>query len=166
MTPQAILKRLGELGISARASGDKLRVEPGSKVPPELVPEIRRYKQEILGLLASASVDDGAPNRLLAWAAQAAETGMVLQQPVQFLETPLRSFSTTEVGRYCREKLRFLSLARSNRATGGWGRFTPEWWQEMEAEALHALDALKTATEEAGLVSHGLDPNQVGELKQ
>jgi hypothetical protein len=90
----------------------------------------------------------------------------VLQQPVQFLETPLRPYSTTEVGRYCREKLRFLALARSNRATGGWGRFTPDWWREMEAEALQALSALKTATEEAGLSPHRLDPNQVGELKQ
>jgi hypothetical protein len=66
MTPQVILKRLGELGISVRASGDKLRVEPGSKVPPALVPEIRRYKQEILDLLASPGDGDGSTSCLLA----------------------------------------------------------------------------------------------------
>ena len=165
MTPQAILKRLSDLGISARVSGHKLRVEPGSKVPPELVPEIRQYKQEILDLLASPGDGEGPNNRLLAWAAQAAETGVVFQQPVQFLETPLRPYSTTKVGRYCREKLRFLALARSNRVTGGWGRFTPEWWREMKTKALDALSTLKAATEEAGLSPHRLDPNQVGELK-
>jgi hypothetical protein len=61
------------------------------------------------------------------------------------------------VGRYCREKLRFLALARSNLVTGGWGRFTPEWWREMEAEALQALSALKAAIDGAGLLPHILD---------
>ncbi len=32
--------------------------------------------------------------------------------------------------------------------TGGWGRFTPEWWTEMEVQALQALAALKAATDE------------------
>jgi hypothetical protein len=149
MTPEAISKRLDELGISARAKGDKLRVEPGSKVPPELVSEIRQHKREILQLLVEHSPSDDTTH-LLAWAAQAAEEGLVSPQPVHFLETPLRPYTTAQVGRYCREKLRFLAVARSNRVTGGWGRFTPEWWREMEAEALRALRALKSAIEEVG----------------
>lgn len=154
MTPEAILKRLDELGISARASGDKLRVEPGSRVPPELVPEIRQHKQGILELLGVTSLSDDTTH-LLAWAAQAAEAGTVLTEPVHFLETSLRPYTTTQVGRYCREQLRYLALARTNRATGGWGRFTPEWWQEMEAAALQALSAIKAAVDQAGLLAHG-----------
>ena len=127
MTPEAILKRLDELGISARASGDKLRVEPGSRVPPELVREIRQHKQEILELLGVSSPSADITH-LLGWAAQAAESGLVLPQPVHFLETQLRPYTTTQVGRYCKQKLQFLAVARSNRVTGGWGRFTPEWW--------------------------------------
>ena len=74
---------------------------------------------------------------------------MVLPQPVQFLETPLRPYTTTDAGRYCQGQLNFLSMARSNRVTGGWGRFTAEWWTEMETQALSALAALKAATEAA-----------------
>jgi hypothetical protein len=35
----------------------------------------------------------------------------------------------------------------------------------MEAEALQALSALKTATDETGLSPYKLDPNQIGDLK-
>jgi hypothetical protein len=152
MTPEAILKCLGELGISARARGDKLRVEPGSRVPPELVSEIRQHKQGILELLGEAPSADNITAPLLAWAAEAAEAGMVLPGPIQFLETPLRPYTTSQVGRYCREKLRYLALAQSNRVTVGWGRFAPEWWREVEVEAIQALTALKAAIDEAGVL--------------
>ena len=155
-----VIEALQELGVSVKARGDKLLLEPGSKVPPELVRDIRRHKQQILQLLAEPTPPNDSTQILLSWAAQAAETGLVTHSPVHFLETPLRPYTTTQVGRYCREQLRFLAVARSNRATGGWGRFTPEWWQEMEAETLQALSALKAAMDQAGLSTHGEGPTQ------
>jgi hypothetical protein len=157
-----ILQRLQDLGVGVRAEGGNIIVNPASRVPPELKPCIRQQKAAILELLAgpapSPSDADGPdPAGLLAWAARAAEDGLVTPQPVQFLETPVRPYTTTEVGQYCREKLRFLALARSNLVTGGWGRFTPEWWREMEAEALQSLSALKAAIDGAGLLPHTLD---------
>lgn len=44
----AILDRLNSLGVSVTMSGDRLLLEPGSRLPPELVEEIKAYKQEIL----------------------------------------------------------------------------------------------------------------------
>jgi len=46
-----VLDRLAALGITARASGEKLLLEPGSKVPPELLAEVRHCKAEVLTIL-------------------------------------------------------------------------------------------------------------------
>jgi hypothetical protein len=134
--------------------------------------ELRQHKTRILSLLAGETATSMPEqmgqediDRLLAWAAHAAETGLTLREPVRFLETPLRPYTTAQVGRYCRDQLKYLSLARSNRVTGGWGRFTPQWWQDMESRALQALSAIKAAMDEAGLVPHGLDANQEGDLR-
>ena len=162
-----------ELLREARARGatfqvieeSRLRIRAPSPLPEDLMAELRQHKATILSLLAGetttnlpARVGQEDIDCLLAWAAQAAETGLTLREPVRFLESPLRPYTTDEVGRYCRDQLKYLSLARSNRVTGGWGRFTPEWWQEMETKVLQALSALKAATEEAGLSPHRLDP--------
>ena len=56
-----ILDAFRELEITARVSGDRLVVEPGSKVPPELVPEIQEHKAEIMALVSHdwKTVGDG-----------------------------------------------------------------------------------------------------------
>ena len=46
-----VLDHLTELGITARASGEKLLLEPGSKVPPDLLVEVKAHKAEVLTLL-------------------------------------------------------------------------------------------------------------------
>jgi hypothetical protein len=150
----------------------RLRVLAPSPLPEDLMAELRQHKTRILSLLAgetaaSLSEEMGQEDvdRLLAWAAHAAEAGLTLPEVVQFWETSLRQITTAQVGRYCRDQLKYLSLARSNRATGGWGRFTPEWWQELEIKALQALIALKAAMDEAGPSPYGLDPNQEGDLR-
>jgi hypothetical protein len=51
MQAAGILDTFKKLGITALANGDKLVVEPGSKVPPDLKPEIRQHKAEIISLL-------------------------------------------------------------------------------------------------------------------
>jgi hypothetical protein len=52
MEPTAILATLEQLGITTEANGDKLVMVPGSKVPPELVAEVRQHKSEIMALLS------------------------------------------------------------------------------------------------------------------
>ena len=51
MLAAEILDTFKKLGITARVSGDKLIVEPGSKLLPDLKPEIRQRKAEIMALL-------------------------------------------------------------------------------------------------------------------
>lgn len=54
-----VLHRLSALGITARASGEKLLLEPGSKVPPALLREVRAHKDEILSHLRHPMVGGG-----------------------------------------------------------------------------------------------------------
>ena len=51
MDATEVLDRLSALGITAWASGEKLLLEPGSKVPPDLLDEVREHKPEILARL-------------------------------------------------------------------------------------------------------------------
>ena len=51
MQAVAILEALQEAGATARANGDKLLVEPRSRIPVNLVPEIKQHRYEIMALL-------------------------------------------------------------------------------------------------------------------
>ena len=57
MNAADVLDRLAELGINAWTAGEKLLLEPGSKVPPELFEEVRQHKTEIL--FALRRIGDG-----------------------------------------------------------------------------------------------------------
>ena len=46
-----VLDRLTELGVTAWATGEKILLEPGSKVPPALLVEVRQNKAEIVAHL-------------------------------------------------------------------------------------------------------------------
>ena len=46
-----VLGRLTELGVTAYATGEKLLLEPGSKVPSGLLVEVRQNKAEIIARL-------------------------------------------------------------------------------------------------------------------
>ena len=59
MTAADVLDRLAELGINAWIAGEKLLLEPGSKVPPELFEEVRQHKAEILSTIRRRMVGDG-----------------------------------------------------------------------------------------------------------
>ena len=93
--------------------------------------------------------------QLLAWAAEVAESDVTLATPITYRETPLRPISTTQVSRVTRTYLKTVAMAKIHRATGGWGRFTPKWWDGQANEALGALKALRTAMAEA----NGGDPS-------
>ena len=59
MQAAEILMVLKEVGATVRVNGDALRVEPRSRIPAELVPEIRRRKFEIMELLTDQPGGDG-----------------------------------------------------------------------------------------------------------
>ena len=85
---------------------------------------------------------------LLAWANELAEKGLILPAPITFIETPLRQISTVRVSHHALIHLRTIAMAKTNQVTGGWGRFTREWWMGQEQAALQALAALREAMEE------------------
>ena len=43
-----VLGQLAELGITPQASGNKLLLTPGSKVPVDLIAQVKKYKTEII----------------------------------------------------------------------------------------------------------------------
>ena len=87
--------------------------------------------------------------QLLAWAAEFAEADVTLATSITYLESPLRQIATTEVSRATRTYLKTVAMAKIHRATGGWGRFPPEWWAGQANEAMDALKALRSAMAEA-----------------
>jgi hypothetical protein len=166
MNAEEVLRQARSRGATFHVmESGRIKVQAPSALPDELMEGLRHNKAAVLALLsgeAPKQAEPAGPTEMLAWAAHAAESGLVLPQPVHFLEIPLRPYTTTQVGRYCKQKLQFLALARSNRVTGGWGRFTPEWWQEMEAEALQALTALKAAIDEEAVFCRADGPVGAG----
>ena len=64
MDATAILDRLFELGVSVRAEGGNVVIQPASKTPPELKDAIRGNKAEVLALLANPPTKDSLLDRL------------------------------------------------------------------------------------------------------
>ena len=102
--------------------------------------------EEHLNLLVIAE-----QQQLLAWAAEFAEADVTLVSPITYLETSLRPITTAQVSQSIRRYLKTVASAAIHRTTGGWGRFTPEWWAEQANEALGALKALRSAMAEANV---------------
>jgi hypothetical protein len=48
MEAGAILDRLSQLGVKTTVQGGRLRLEPASKIPPDLVEAIRTHKQALM----------------------------------------------------------------------------------------------------------------------
>ena len=120
MTAEDLLKEARSLGADFQVlESGGIKVQAGSPLPAALMQELRSQKPAVM-----APLTETTPS-LLAWAAQAAEEKLKLAAPVHFMETPFRPCTAAEVGRYCRDLLRFLFMSRSNRETDGWGRFTP-----------------------------------------
>jgi hypothetical protein len=51
-----VLGQLAELGITPQASGNKLLLTPGSKVPVDLIAQVKKYKTEIIEHLGPDTV--------------------------------------------------------------------------------------------------------------
>ena len=54
MQASEILEFCQENGVQLWVNGETLQYKPASKVPPELLPEIREHKLEIMALLPSS----------------------------------------------------------------------------------------------------------------
>ena len=54
MTATDVLDELTSLGVTATANGQKLLLEPGSKVPQELLVEVKENKNELLVLVSTS----------------------------------------------------------------------------------------------------------------
>ena len=114
MTAEELLRQAHARGATFQVLAEsRLKVQAPAPLPDAMMEGLRQQKAEILALLAaetSANLPTMVEQRdnayLLAWAAHAAEVGLTLPEPVHFLETPLRPFTTTEVGRYCRDHLK------------------------------------------------------------
>jgi len=53
MTGTEVLERLEVLGVKLEVVGDKVRLIPGSLVPPDILEELRQHKSEIIEHLTS-----------------------------------------------------------------------------------------------------------------
>ena len=87
--------------------------------------------------------------QLMFWASELGQADMTLAIPITYRETPLRPITTTQVSQSVRRCLKTVARAEIHRATGGWGRFTPEWWDGQANQALGALKALRSAMADA-----------------
>ena len=59
MTTESIIRQLEDLGVSIQSMGGTLMLEPASRVPKELMNEIKQYKDDLLDVLPKdAELDD------------------------------------------------------------------------------------------------------------
>jgi hypothetical protein len=56
MDAVAVVERIKALGVTMTPSGSKIRLEPGSKVPAELIQALRENKPAIIAILTKPSV--------------------------------------------------------------------------------------------------------------
>ena len=64
MDANVVLDRLSELGVTVWADGDKVLIQPASKVPTELKDAVRENKPELLALLSGPPNADALLDRL------------------------------------------------------------------------------------------------------
>lgn len=143
-----LLDRATKLGAQIWVDAGCLEVEVPTDFPEALVYELRTAKPELITLLAEPEPPSDEPG-LLAWAAELAEGDLELDEPVRFVESPLRVVTTKGVSRYVRKVLRTLSYTKANEATGGWEGRPPGWWIERTKESVVALAALREAVSSA-----------------
>lgn len=136
MSAEAVIQRAERLGVTLTVVEDRIRCSPKSAVPPDFIEVLRLHKSEVINHLRQHGADIA---HLLAWASELSEKNITLDQPVSYLEAPLRT----------------IAMAQNFQKSGSWKPWTPEWWQEQEREAFRALSALQEAV-------HAKDHQQPG----
>ena len=167
MTAAAILTRLRDLGVTAKPEGDMLRLRPGSRVPPELLAEVKVNKPALLALLAAkdappafpAASPDQAEAERQDRAAIAAEGAPIATAPVD-LETlaaweaelaellaaaPAQTVTASERARvyFAAEAKRRLGLVRHDRQAAG---LLMGFWRRAEPGAAPATRFTREAS--------------------
>ena len=61
MTATEVLEQLGQLGVEAWPHGENIRLQPSSKVTPEIRTQVKEHKPEILALLSERRGDGQQP---------------------------------------------------------------------------------------------------------
>ena len=51
MTTNSIIEQLDDLGVSIASNGEKLSLKPASRVPEQLMNQIKRYKSDLLNVV-------------------------------------------------------------------------------------------------------------------
>lgn len=78
----AIIEKLKDLGVRVSAAGERLRLEPGSRVPPELVEEVKAHKRELMAWLGGCRLKypdvQTSPGELAEIEAEITNEGFVL----------------------------------------------------------------------------------------
>ncbi len=85
---------------------------------------------------------------LVIWARGLANEGLVLPQALYFKEKPLVPVWVDRVSAYAARQLTTIVSAGIHKRSGGWGNWTPAWFQEREDEAFGALRAMRLALDE------------------
>ena len=121
---------------------------PRAKAPEDFVTVLRTNKNEVLHYLSGESKAQPEPmEEILGWAWELAESDVVLEAPVTYVETPLRRLTTVRVSEHAARHLRTIGLARVHEEAGGWSPWTSDWWQSRTEDAVRALRSLRTALE-------------------
>ena len=132
-------------------NGESLEVDAPVNFPNELIDELRDRKTAVMAVIESPHARlRNEVGELKSWAGFLSEEGLVLNEPVMYVEAPLRVVTTKRVSWYAVHYLKIIGLARLGLESGGWGAWTPGWWKEREQEALGALEALREALELGG----------------
>ena len=148
MDAEAIVAELHDRGVAISAAGDRIRLKPGSRVPAELVEDIRRHKAVILSFLVLP--EEVRP--LVTWATWLAEHPAHDEIEVQCHETPLRPvrLKLSKVGRYVARVLGALAMMQSAEVVGDY-EAPPGWRREQIIELCSGLAALREALQPCGL---------------
>ena len=67
MAAVEVLERLESCGVSVSVDREELVLRPGSKVPPELLIEVRQHKRDLLALLAPTWPPTDAEELITVW---------------------------------------------------------------------------------------------------
>ena len=61
MNVQAVLDRLESQGVTITVTGDQVKLEPGSRVPSDLVEQLKHHKKEVVAFLRGRHTQSANP---------------------------------------------------------------------------------------------------------
>ena len=147
MDAVGILCEAGVRGITLRLIDGNVRCRPKDRMDDEFRVALARNKQEIMKLLSEQKVRERETQELLSWAARLVKQHRILGEPLEFVEKLKTRITKKDVSEYAKDRLMTISYCRSSQYSGGMGRWSVEWFRDMELDAVLALANLKKALE-------------------